>query len=88
MYYFELKNDIVDIQTDMLSLIEMSEQNDISIKLIQENNYYFKFYVMCIALPILAFIVGLLTHWVSVLHNDVKTLKKQHFLLLSNKLAV
>lgn len=88
MYYFELKNDIVDIQTDILSLFEISEQNDINIKLIQENNYYFKFYVICIAFPIIVLTVVLLTHWVSVLHNDVKTLKKQHFLLLSNKLAV
>ncbi len=77
--------DVMDIESDILST---AEQNDINIKLMQENNYYFKFYVMCIALPIIVFIVALLTHWVSVLHNDVKTLKKQHFLLLSNKLAV
>lgn len=77
--------DVMDIQSDILS---KAEQNDINIKLMQESNYYFKFYVMCIALPLIVFTIALLTHWVGILHNDVKTLKKQHFLLLSNKISV
>lgn len=88
MYNFKLKNDIMDIQTDVFSLIQMSEENDIVMKLIQEHNYYFETYLICIVLPCIAFIILILTHWVSLLHNEVKTLKKQHFLLLSNKLAV
>lgn len=79
---------LFDMESEISSLIEMNEHNEIKIEILEEQNYYFKFYIICIAIPLLTFTIGLIGHWLCLLINEVKTLKKHQLLLLNNKISV